>query len=629
MNINNYIILGTAGHIDHGKSSLIKALTGIDPDRLKEEKERGMTIDLGFANLKYPDGLTIGIVDVPGHEKLIKNMLAGAGCIDVVLFVIAADEGIMPQTKEHFYICELLDIKSGLIAITKIDLVDDEWLGLVYEEVNNFVKGSFLEGKPIISVSSKTMLNIDLLKEEIRNIALSIKPKSTNGFFRLPIDRVFSLKGHGTIVTGTALSGKISVNDFIEILPSNRKCRVKSLHSHGRNVENAYAGQRVAINLQGIDKEEIQRGDVALTPDKFRITEFIDGKLYLLRDCIFLKNREIVNFYTGTICVPARLVIYGKDKILGGDSCYCQFRLMRPVVAMTGDRYILRRQSPLETIGGGEILDSHSFKMSHKKALEELKVLDEGDLSEKLEIKIKRQGANGIDSDMLKSWINHEISFIDESLERLKSEGLIIDVDGILYHIDTIKRFEVLIKDLLLNYHEVNPLKTGMPKEELRAKLKIEKTLFNYIINNCRLVKCQNKEISLSTFNVKIERKDLDVKNKILDILSKDGFNPPNKEQICHILNLKMEYFLDIINIMVKEGTVIKVNDSLIITKETFNTLIDIVKRYFEKKEKMSVLDFKEQTGIRAKYAISYLDYLDSLDFTKRVGDVRIMKNRL
>lgn len=254
-----YIILGTAGHIDHGKSALVKALTGTDPDRLKEEKERGITIDLGFADLTYPDGLTIGIVDVPGHERLVKNMLAGAGGIDHVLLVIAADEGIMPQSREHLHICNLLKIKSGLIAITKADLVEQDWIELVENEVRNFVKGTFLEGAPIVPVSSKTMFSIDLLKEKIREEALKVEPKPTMGLFRLPIDRVFTLKGFGTVVTGTAISGSISIDEDVEVLPSNIKSKVRGLHSHGKPIKTAYAGQRVAINLQGVDKEELKR----------------------------------------------------------------------------------------------------------------------------------------------------------------------------------------------------------------------------------------------------------------------------------------------------------------------------------------------------------------------------------
>jgi len=362
-----YRILGTAGHIDHGKSALVKALTGIDPDRLKEEKERGITIDLGFADLRFSDDLTVGIVDVPGHERLIRNMLAGAGGIDLVLLVIAANEGVMPQSREHLHICNLLNIKSGLIAISKVDLVEQEWLDLVQEDVRNFVKGTFLEGADIIPVSAKTMFNTNLLKEKIKEVALKVEQKSSKGIFRLPVDRVFSLKGFGTVVTGTAVSGSISVNDDVEILPSNIACKVRGLHSHGKPIQSAYAGQRVAINLQGVEKEALKRGDAAVVPGKFISTKMLDAKIELLQNVPVLKSREIVHLHLGTTENMARIILYEKDKIAPGEICYCQFRLQEPIIAMSGDRFIIRRFSPLETVGGGQILDTISQKMSHKK----------------------------------------------------------------------------------------------------------------------------------------------------------------------------------------------------------------------------------------------------------------------
>ena len=323
----HYVILGTAGHIDHGKSALVKALTGIDPDRLKEEKERGITIDLGFADLVYPDGLTAGIVDVPGHERLVRNMLAGAGGIDIVILVIAADEGIMPQSREHLSICNLLKIKSGLIVITKADLVEDDWIKLVSEEVKDFVKGTFLEGADIIPVSSKTGKNIELLKEKIRDVALAVKPKLTKGLFRLPIDRVFTLKGFGTVVTGTAISGSISVDDPVEVLPANINSKVRGLHSHGKSIKTAYAGQRVAINVSGVEKESLKRGDVVVVPGRFSPAKAVDAKIELLKDSPVLKNRSLVHFHSGTSETIARVILYSLEEIKPGEGCYCQLRL--------------------------------------------------------------------------------------------------------------------------------------------------------------------------------------------------------------------------------------------------------------------------------------------------------------
>ena len=359
--MNRYIILGTAGHIDHGKSSLVKALTGTDPDRLKEEKERGITIDLGFADLSYPDGLKVGIVDVPGHERLIKNMLAGAGGIDIVLMVIAADEGIMPQSREHLDICDLLKVKRGLIVINKSDLVEEDWLTLIEDDIRKFAKGTFLENAEMIAVSSKTGHNIELLKEKIHELALSVEPKSVHGIFRLPVDRIFTLKGFGTVVTGTAVAGSISLDDPAEILPKGIKTKIRGLQSHGEALKTVYAGQRVAVNLQGLSKDEIQRGDVITIPDKIKTTLFVDAELEILNDVSVdvLKSRSLVHFHTGTLELVARIIIHpvgkrtategvhDKEELKHGERGYCQFRFKIPVTVMAGDRYIIRKFSPL------------------------------------------------------------------------------------------------------------------------------------------------------------------------------------------------------------------------------------------------------------------------------------------
>ena len=391
-----YVILGTAGHIDHGKSALVKALTGVDPDRLKEEKERGITIDLGFADLIYPDGLTVGIVDVPGHERLIKNMLAGAGGIDLVVLVIAADEGIMPQSREHLHICNLLKIKSGLIALTKVDLVDKDWIDLVEDDIRDFVKGTFLEGADIVPVSSKTLLNIDVLKEKIRDVALTVEPKQTKGLFRLPIDRVFTLKGFGTVITGTAISGSISVEDDMEILPSDIKSKVRGLHSHGKPIQTAYAGQRVAINLQGVDKADLRRGDTVVVPGRLVPTRKIDARLGLLPDAPVLKSKSLIHFHIGTSENTARVILFGRNELKAGETCYCQFRLRDSVVAMAGDRYIIRRFSPVDTIGGGDVLDPLPGRRSYKEGFEDLSIFESGTLEEKIAVKVKKSGIHGM-----------------------------------------------------------------------------------------------------------------------------------------------------------------------------------------------------------------------------------------
>ena len=342
-----YIILGTAGHIDHGKSTLVKALTGTDPDRLKEEKERGITLDLGFASLDLPGGNRLGIVDVPGHEGLIKNMLAGVGGIDIVMLVIAADEGVMPQTREHLAICDLLQVQKGLIVLTKMDMVDKDWLTLVQDEVREVVKGTFLEKSPLVPVSSKTGENLPLLIQELGKLAAEVTPKSSNGILRLPIDRVFTMKGFGTVITGTLLSGTISTEQEVEILPKGAKTKVRGLQSHNQAAQRAVAGQRTAVNLQGIEKDQLSRGDTIVSPGFFKPTKTLDAKLDLLKQAPRgLKTGSRVRFYNSTQEATGRITVLGTNQLAPGEEAFVQLRLEQPVIIQHGDRYILRFYSP-------------------------------------------------------------------------------------------------------------------------------------------------------------------------------------------------------------------------------------------------------------------------------------------
>jgi selenocysteine-specific elongation factor len=618
-----HIILGTAGHIDHGKSALVKALTGIDPDRLKEEKERGITIDLGFASLNYPDGLTVGIVDVPGHERLIKNMLAGAGGIDLVLLVIAADEGIMPQSREHLHICNLLRIKSGLIAITKIDLVEDDWLELLEEDIKKFVKGTFLDRAVTVPVSSKTMFNIDLLKEKIKEMALKVEPKPTKGLFRLPIDRVFTLKGFGTVVTGTAISGTISADDVVEILPSNIKSKVRGLHSHGKSIQTAYAGQRVAINLQGVDKESLKRGDSVLTPERFTTTKTIDANVELLPDAPTLKNKSLVHLHIGTSETTARIILYGRDELKAGEHCYCQFRLQEPLIVMSGDRYIIRRFSPLETIGGGDILDSSARRRGKKEGFDDLKIFESGTLSEKIATKIKKAGIYGMTTSNIEGWIKAETTSIKESIDSLIDKNVLKQFDDFLLHNNIYLLFKEAVKNTLTDFHKKNPLKPGISKEELRAKLNIDPRLFNSLIGSIKDIVLEKEIIRLSTFGVSLSRLDESLKLKILEILEKDSFKPPTKEELYHLLKLEQKHLSDILKLMVKEGGLVRINDSLYITSSTYRKMIENLKKFFSRKSEMTLAEFRDILETSRKYALPFLEYLDSNNITLRVGDIR------
>lgn len=618
-----YIILGTAGHIDHGKSALVTALTGIDPDRLKEEKERGITIDLGFADLSYPDGLTVGIVDVPGHERLVKNMLAGAGGIDLVILVIAADEGIMPQSREHLHICNLLKIKSGLIVITKADLVENDWLALVQDEATNFVKDTFLEGAEIIPVSSKTMMNIDLLKEKIHQLALTVEPKPTKGLFRLPIDRVFTLKGFGTVITGTAVSGSISVNDEVEILPTNIQTKVRGLHSHGKAIQTAYAGQRVAINLQGVEKEALRRGDAVVVPKRFISTRKIDAKVELLKNAPPLKNKSLVHFHLVTSETIARVILYGRNELKAGEQCYCQFRLQESVIAMSGDRYIIRRFSPVDTIGGGVIIDPLPFRRSMKEGLDDLQVFETGTLSDKIAIKVKRAGIYGISLSVIEGWIQAEIPSIRKSVSLLKERDILKQFEDFLVHADIFDQAREKAVRILSDFHKKNPLKPGMPKEELRALLKIEPRHFGNFISAVKEIVIDKELARLATFRLALSQVDETVKTKILELLEKSGFQPPTREELGTSLKIDQKHLTDILKLMAKEGSLVRIIDTVYVTASVHQKMIECLKSFYCKKSDMTVAEFRDILNTTRKYALPFLEYLDSNKITLRVGDIR------
>jgi selenocysteine-specific elongation factor len=615
-----YVILGTAGHIDHGKSQLVKALTGIDPDRLKEEKERGITIDLGFADISYPDGLTIGIVDVPGHERLVRNMLAGAGGIDMVVLVIAADEGIMPQSKEHLHICNLLKIKTGLVAITKIDLVEEDWLELVREEVRDFVKGTFLEGAEIIPVSSKTGHNIELLKSRIHEVALNVEQKPSKGLFRLPVDRVFTLRGFGTVVTGTAVSGSVSVDDPVEILPRNIASKVRGLQSHGKPVQTVHAGQRAAVNLQGIVKEDLQRGDTLVSPSRFSPTTALDAKVEMLPDAKVLKNRALVHFHLGTSETIARVILYEREQLGPNESCYCQFRLNDPVIAQSGDRFIIRRFSPVDTIGGGSILDPIPSRRRKKEGIEDLKVFEQGSLPEKIAMKIKKASLQGMSRSAVEGWIKAETPSVHDALSSLRAAGTLREFDDMQVHADAFSVFRRAITKRLEDFHRKNPLKHGMPKEELRAQLRIPPRTFNSLVASLDEVVGEKDLVRLKAFTAALSDAD---KAKVLDVLEKAGFQPPTKAELAATLKMNEKQVEDILKLMHREGSAVRINDALYLSSPVYERMMELLKEFFRKKAEMTVSEFRDLLGTTRKYALPLLEYMDSNRITLRVGDVR------
>jgi selenocysteine-specific elongation factor len=622
------VILGTAGHIDHGKSSLVKAMTGVDPDRLKEEKERGITIDLGFADISYPDGLTVGIIDVPGHEKLIKNMLAGAGGIDMVLMVIAADEGIMPQSREHLSICKLLKIKTGIVAITKVDLVDDDWLALVMDEARGFVKGTFLENAEIIPVSAKNGMNVDVLKEKIREAAVGVSPKLIGGLFRLPIDRVFTLKGFGTVVTGTALSGSISMDSPVEILPAGITGKVRGLQSHGKSVTTAYAGRRTGINLQGIAREDLKRGDVVVTSDRLVSTKVIEASLELLDSAPTVKSRSRLHFYTGTAETIAVIVIYGREEIKAGEACYCRFRLEDPVVVLSGDRYIVRRFSPLETIGGGNILDPYPVKRKKNTSLDDLAVFDKGVLKEKIETNIRRSLLNGCTQAEIEGWIQDGLLEIRAAIGQLLKDGAIIRSEDLLLHQETFSVFRDGLLSSLAAFHKANPLKPGLSREDLKAGLgKHWRTgsdkVFSGLLAMISEIVPERETLRLNSFRVSLSGADQGLKQKVLAAIEAKGYQPPLKSELAAELQATDKDLTDMLKLMVKEGSLVRINETIYITSALYADMIGLLRVAYSVKPEMTVAEFRDILGTTRKYALPFLEYLDSHRVTLRLGDIR------
>jgi selenocysteine-specific elongation factor len=622
------VILGTAGHIDHGKSSLVKALTGIDPDRLKEEKERGITIDLGFANLSYPkDNLTVGIVDVPGHERLIKNMLAGAGGIDIVLLVIAADEGIMPQSCEHLAICELLRIKAGIVAITKSDLVDSDWLQLVTADVKSFIKDTFLEEAAILPVSAKSGANLELLKKAIRDLAAAVRPKLINGIFRLPVDRVFTLKGFGTVVTGTALSGTIATDEPVEILPSGIRSRVRGLQTHGSSVEKAFAGQRTGLNLQGVEKDLLKRGDVVVAPDRLVPTRAIDARLDILGDAPLVKSRSRVHFYTGTSETIARIIVYGADEIKPGGSCYCQFRLEDPVVALSGDRYIIRRFSPLETIGGGEILDPHPIKRKKLMGVDDLKLFEQGTLSDKIAVLVHRTRFAGCAVLQIEGWFNSNLPDIASTIDSLVGKGILVRSSGRLFHKDSVAAFQNELKAVLLRYHGDNPLKPGMPKEELKARVAPHgrgDEIFD-LISGMEAIAIDRDIVRMRDFTASASATAAGsgTRDRLISILNKEGIKPTYKPELAQLAGTSGKETTDLLRLLAQEGALVRINDAMYITKEHYDRMLSLLRDFYSRKKEMGVAEFRDLLGTSRKFSIPFLEYLDSNRITIRVGDVR------
>ena len=633
------IILGTAGHIDHGKTSLIKALTGTDTDRLKEEKLRGITIELGFASLELPGGRHVGIVDVPGHEKFVKNMVAGATGIDIVVMVIAADEGVMPQTREHLEICSLLDIKHGFVVLNKVDLVDEEWLELVKEDTSDFLRGTFLEDTPMIPVSSVTGQGIQEFIKTLDDLSSLIPERSISGLFRLPVDRVFSMKGFGTVITGTLISGHVSVGDSVMIYPSMVSSNVRGIQVHNNSVNTAEAGMRTAINFQGLEKASINRGEIIGKPDELKSSYMIDVALrFLATNKKPMKNRTRVRFHTGTSEVLGIIVLLEKDEITPGEISVAQIRLDSSIAAVKDDRFVIRSYSPVRTIGGGKVLNPIPKK--HKgfkpEIIKGLKGLMDNTPEEVVEYYVNESGSRGVGYSDLRIMTNIPSKQLRNIISTLLSKRSLICIDRdnrVYIHKNIYEKIKNEILQTLENYHKTNPLKTGMSKEELKTKfpLIMGSNLFNLLIIQMEKkeeIVSEDNSVRLSGYSVSLGADQAELKKKIDEIYKKSGLKPPYFRDIPRQLDIDPQSAKDVLMLLIEEDMIIKAKDDLYFDRNAVDILKKKLVDFFATSNELTTPDFKELAGVSRKYLIPLIEYFDSINFTIRIGDIRKLRHK-
>ena len=636
-----HVVIGTAGHIDHGKSLLTKALTGTDPDRLKEEKERGMTTDLGFAF--FGDNATI--IDVPGHEKFVRHMLAGASTIDLVILVIAADDGIMPQTLEHFEITQLLGIKKGIIVVTKKDLVDNEWLELIKSDIENMVKGSLLENAAIISVSSLTGEGISDLKRLLNELVENIEPKPDRGIFRMPIDRCFTIKGFGTVVAGTILSGSIKLGDRVELLPQNKIARIRGIQIHNKSVNAAALGTRTALNLIGVEKEEILRGNVLATVGYYHPTRFINASLYLLKDTPEpLKNMTRIRLHLGTAEIMARIVILDKKELSPGDESLVQLRLESPMVCDWNDRYVIRSYTPPRTIGGGVVLEANPDKARRfdSRLNERLIAIRRGDPENIIEQHLLKFGFTAKTIEILAKETTLSLADAQTITEKLIQNGKLIKFNhegkNFLVHFNFYDRTKAAIIDSLTEFHNSNPLRLDINKAELLSKLdpSLSRTggiaLFNQrlsqLVEEGILVRTEDK-LRLATHQIKFSEPDQAIVAKLEKIYLEGKFNTPKIAELKDLIPAEPGKIEKLTKAMISMGKLIDVGEGIIFHQSNIKVAEDKLLQHFKQKSELTASEFRQMLDTSRKYIIPLLGYFDTKGITQRRGEVRILKKSL
>jgi selenocysteine-specific elongation factor len=634
------IIVGTAGHIDHGKSALVRALTGTDPDRLPEEKRRGITIDLGFADLQLGD-LRLGFVDVPGHERFIKNMLAGAHGIDLLALVIAADEGVMPQTREHFDICRLLGVRQGLVVITKADLVEHEMLPLVEEEAKDLVSGSFLENAPVVVVSSRTGVGLDELKIRLDEIAKEVPARSSDLITRLPIDRAFSMKGFGAVVTGTLVSGEIREADELELLPSRVRVRVRGTQVHGASVSTAKAGQRTAVNLSGVDVAELERGMVLASPDKLRATQIVDAHANVLPGASrSLRSRARVRVHIGAAEVLARVRVLDEPGEIGpGGSGLVQLRFETAVIGLHGDRFVIRSYSPSETIAGGVILNPFAVKHRGKELNRSRRLLHQlmmEDRGLKLAAFVEAAGEKGLrpaDVAAATGWTDEVLRQVVLKATDVNSDT--VDAAGVLLSKESFSHFARRVEDELERFHKREPLSRGLLRETLREKVFAHSPIevFNAVIAKleAQTLVSEKDTIRLQKHSVDLSEKDVELREVLRKAYASAGVEAPSIDEAmtrAGVPSGQRQHARKILQLLIDAGNVVRIQPDMLMDAGAVKELKDKLLQYGSANEPGRLIDvptFKQLANVSRKYAIPLLEYFDRERITRRAGDKRLI----
>ena len=632
--MNRHVVVGTAGHIDHGKTALVKALTGIDTDRLPEEKARGITIDLGFAFLEEPDGLTIEIVDVPGHERFVKNMLAGVGGIDLAMLVIAADEGVMPQTREHLAICSLLHIKAGLVALTKTDLVEADWLELVRDDVATLVRGTFLEGGPVVAVSAKTGQGLAELRAALRDLASRAQARVSDQLPRLPIDRVFTVKGFGTVVTGTLMVGRLGVDDRVEVYPRGVQAKIRGLQTHGHAVEGALAGQRTAINLQGLERAAIDRGDVVGLPGTLVPSVLVDGTLELLPDAPRpVKSRDRVRFHVGTSEVMARVLLLGQPELTPGESAFARFRLEAPVVALPGDRFVVRSYSPMVTIGGGTLLDIDPprFKRKAPALAAHLALLQRGSPEEVVEEHVRHVGVSGARAAALSGRVPFGPDRLRALLRTLEAAGRVVAIDRDWFiHPESVARLRARVVAALGEFHGANRLRPGMSREELRSRAgAADERVFGAVLATLDAegtVRIDRDKVRLASHEVRLDPAQQRIVERLEEEFLRAEAAPPSPQEALGRAGAAGDEDHELFQVLVEGKKLVRVKESLFFHARALETIQDRLVTLLRERKEIGPGDVKDLLGISRKYAIPLLEYFDARRVTTRVGEKRVLR---